>query len=102
LAPTGHVHGAVGKQNGAAMLAELDPQQASLQATFTNKGISLMCLSCPAKYSALCMYKVIVRHVTTLSLMQVAWPDMVHSFRPSLIVDPVDMLGGLHKDVLKE
>jgi hypothetical protein len=34
--------------------------------------------------------------------MQVAWPDMVHSFRPSLIVDPVDMLAGLHKDVLKE
>ncbi|DBB02814.1 hypothetical protein WJX77_000948 [Trebouxia sp. C0004] len=40
IATNRHVHGAVGKQNGAAMLAELDSQQASLQASFTNRGPS--------------------------------------------------------------
>ena len=89
------MYAAVGKQNGAAVLAELDAQQAGLQATCTNRGISL-------KNLALCIYKLIVSCILALPLMQVAWPDMVHGFRPSLIVEPANVLGGLHKDVLIE
>ncbi|DBA66309.1 TPA: hypothetical protein ACH3X2_002559 [Trebouxia sp. C0005] len=34
--------------------------------------------------------------------IEVVWPDVMHSFRPSLIVDPVDVLSGLDKEVLEE